>query len=143
MKKQIHIGFTGTRMGMTILQRAEFIDVMFRYINVYSEENITFHHGSCIGADAEAHKFALKLCIPIHVHPCNIPEKTSICEGAHITHPQKPPLERNIDIVQASDLIIACPCSRQEVIRSGTWHTVRQARKKDGMIIQIIWPIGE
>ncbi len=53
----------------------------------------------------------------------------------------KPYLERNRDIVDASEVLIACPSTREEVMRSGTWATVRYARKK-GMKITLIFRDG-
>jgi hypothetical protein len=51
----------------------------------------------------------------------------------------KPPLERNEDIVDfGRDLLIAAPLQMVEVVRSGTWHTVRYARKKK-VTVEILW----
>ena len=40
-----------------------------------------------------------------------------------------PYLERNKEIVASSNLLIACPVGDKEELRSGTWSTVRFARK--------------
>jgi len=53
----------------------------------------------------------------------------------------KPYLERNHNIVDESELLIACPKSKEEELRSGTWATVRYARKK-GVRIILIYPDG-
>jgi hypothetical protein len=55
--------------------------------------------------------------------------------------PAKPPLERNHDIVDQADVMIATPRTMQEEQRSGTWATIRYARKK-GRELHIIWPDG-
>lgn len=48
---------------------------------------------------------------------------------------QKPYLERNTDIVTNSDIIIGCPLDpTKEVIRSGTWSTIRKAKKMNKKI---------
>lgn len=52
-----------------------------------------------------------------------------------------PPLERNHRIVDACDVLIACPKDAQEQLRSGTWATVRYARKQGKRVI-VITPDG-
>jgi outer membrane protein insertion porin family len=51
------------------------------------------------------------------------------------------PLDRNRAIVDSCDVLIACPKGPEEQ-RSGTWATVRYARKQKKRIV-IIWPDGE
>ena len=53
----------------------------------------------------------------------------------------RPYLARNRDIVDASDLMLACPAEQQEVLRSGTWATIRYALKRDKHLI-VIHPNG-
>jgi hypothetical protein len=93
------------------------------------------HHGGCLGADAEAHGLALDLGVPsIIVHPSTIPELTAELrrdgERTFVTvlEPRKP-LKRNRDIVRAVDILIAAPATAHEVERSGTWATIRFARR--------------
>ena len=61
--------------------------------------------------------------------------------GNVVVFDPKPPLERNCDIVLDGDLLIATPHGYQEEMRSGTWYTIRQARKRGKKII-IVWPNG-
>ena len=49
-----------------------------------------------------------------------------------------PPLVRNARIVQAADLLIAAPEQDIEQLRSGTWATVRAARKKGIPVIMLL-----
>jgi hypothetical protein len=51
------------------------------------------------------------------------------------------PTSRNHDIVDETELLIACPGELAEAVRSGTWATVRYARKL-GRPIVIFWPDG-
>lgn len=56
--------------------------------------------------------------------------------------PIKPPLVRNHDIVDSTELLIACPKEQVEVLRSGTWATIRYARKKE-ITVWLIDPEGQ
>jgi len=53
----------------------------------------------------------------------------------------KEPLARNRDIVNMSDILIAAPGEKAEVLRSGTWATIRYARKMSRKLL-VIYPKG-
>lgn len=127
------IGFTGTQKGMTKQQKSEFNKLIPHL------QPSEFHHGDCIGADEEACKIAYSLSIPIHIHPPKISNKRAFTSGS-ISYPTKPYLERNHDIVKAVDILIACPKGK-EILRSGTWATIRYAILK-GIKTVIIYPDG-
>jgi hypothetical protein len=57
----------------------------------------------------------------------------------HKMYAPKDPLKRNRDIVDAAVMLIAVPKETTEVLRSGTWTTVRYAKKK-GCSVLIIPP---
>ena len=41
-------------------------------------------------------------------------------------------LQRNLDIIKNSNILIACPINKnKEELRSGTWSTIRQAKKQN------------
>jgi hypothetical protein len=63
------------------------------------------------------------------VHPPNINTLRSHCKGDEVRVP-KSYLERNRDIVDASDTMIAFPSTKHEVQRSGTWYTIKYAKKQ-------------
>lgn len=138
------IGFTGTQKGMTARQ---FYWLSKTLIKLASSETLTkAHHGDCIGADDEFH---FLLCLDeafmwknviIEIHPSTIESKRAF-NKADIIHDPKAPLERNKNIVDASDLLIATPKEKEEVLRSGTWSTIRHVRKLKKEII-IIYPDG-
>ena len=49
--------------------------------------------------------------------------------------PEKEYIERNHDVVDTCDLLIAMPNTELEVVRSGTWATIRYARKLKKVIV--------
>ena len=136
----LKIGFTGTQSGMTFDQKNNFL-VTLRELN--EEFHLTeFHHGDCIGADADAHKL-MQIYFPhveIRKHPPEDPKKRAFCEGG-FCYTEKPYLVRNHMIVDETDMLIATPENGNEEMRSGTWATIRYAKKTDKKIT-IISPDG-
>ena len=132
-----HIAFTGTQRGMTDEQERTLPNVLCAVCSVGD----WFHHGDCIGADAQAHQHAKMAALRTHVHPCNIPTKRAFCIG-DAASPVAPPLDRNRVMVDLSYALIATPKSMVEELRSGTWATIRYARKR-GVPVHIIWPDGQ
>lgn len=125
------IGFTGTRLGMSPNQK----EWLREYLTKHPCE---FHHGDCIGSDEQAHIIAKNADCEIHIHPPIDDIFRAYCAGGTI-HPKKEYLERNRDIVDSCHILIACPRSHIEEQCSGTWATVRYARKI-GRSINIIYP---
>lgn len=132
----MHVGFTGTQIGLTQDQRRRILWWLQEW------EPDTFRHGDCIGADAEAHTIALALEIPVIIHPPLISTKRAFCKGWTGSIEPKDYLQRNREIVVCSDVLVACPKGMTEELRSGTWSTVRFARRC-GKSILIIWPNGQ
>ena len=118
------IGFTGTREGMSQHQKEQFA------LKIYELNPSEFHHGDCIGADADAHDIirAIFPHIKIVIHP---PEKNTaraFKTGDEIRLPYGY-IVRDRHIVNDTDYLIGSPLTNAEVIRSGTWTTIRHARK--------------
>lgn len=136
---KIKIGFTGTRRGMTRLQKNSLIKFL---VNFQVDE---FHHGDCIGADEEAHELVDNSeTESIQIHPPINSDKRAWCTAKYTKHviwKPKPYIARNHDIVDAIDILIACPGESDEQLRSGTWSTIRYAKKKN-KTINIIFPDG-
>jgi hypothetical protein len=102
----------------------------------------TLFHGDCVGADAQAHTIALlELGIPIILYPPDNPDLRAFSSGAVTSMPSKPYLERNHDMVDAAHSLIAAPDGFKEVLRSGTWATIRYARR-EGKSSYVIYPDG-
>lgn len=139
IKTVTHISFTGTQQGMTQVQERR-VGRLLVYRKGEGEQFV--HHGDCVGSDAQMHLLALKFGYKVHLHPPDNPSKRAFCEeGVVRSWPMKPYLERNTDIAEAGDVLIATPKEYQEVLRSGTWSTIRRARKQ-WIPIFIIFPDG-
>ena len=125
------IGFTGTQTGMTSFQKRTFKLIL------ESLDVTEFHHGDCIGADAEAHDLAEMLGFKTVSHP-PIKENKRAFKMADVLLEAKDYLIRNHDIVDACTVMIATPKEKLEVMRSGTWATVRYSRKKNRLLYLIL-----
>jgi hypothetical protein len=121
-------GFTGTQQGCT--------EPQWTVLLVELKKATEFHHGDCVGADAEAHAIAKSFGAWTVCHPPLI-EKSRAFTVNDETREPKDYLVRNHDIVDETAFMIACPKGMSEELRSGTWATIRYARKrgKSGIII--------
>lgn len=136
------VGFTGTRNGLTE-QQQKIVRGLFEFVEI-SE----LHHGACFGADAEAVEIIGRMreggwVCRIVAHPGDrgaLSSQPSLAASDEVL-PCRPMLERNRHIVDASGSMIACPAEMQEEQRSGTWATIRYARKRK-KDIAIVWPDG-
>lgn len=127
------LGFTGTREGMTTAQYRQF------GVLIATSPPEMFRHGDCVGSDAQAHGLVRTTRAVIHVHPPTSPAKRAFCDGDVIWLP-RPYIDRNHDIAERCDHLIATPKGPEE-LRSGTWATIRYARRI-GRPVTIIWPDG-
>lgn len=136
------VGFTGTRDGCTQEQLYK-LGILLRVLVGKAERIEEWHHGACLGADEEATIMIHQLAVRIVAHPSNLAKMTSaVARGlSDEVLEEQSPLVMNGDIVKASDILIACPKEPTESLRSGTWSTVRAARKK-GIPIWLIRPDG-
>ena len=121
------IGITGTRHGMTKLQK-KFCGYVFEALN--PEE---VHQGDCVGADADAHRVAVELGIFTVCHP---PEKHELRAYTIPNEMRKPKsyFARNRNIVDETDLLLGFPSKRSPRL-GGTWYTIDYALKKNKPVI--------
>src|SRR5690606_27684726 len=91
----------------------------------------------CIGADATAAAHAWQLGYTLVAHPPTETTRLRAWAPAHVSLGGKPYLERNRDIVDATEVLIACP-KGFETVRSGTWSTVRYARTLSRPILLVM-----
>lgn len=135
-----NVGFTGTKLGMRELQRERVSELL----EVQTATCSSFHHGDCVGSDAEADEIARAMGYGVHLHVPISPQFRAFCPvrvGFDIVYRAKPYLERNQDIVDSSHLLIGTPKEMTEALRSGTWSTIRYARRLRRPI-HVVWPDG-
>lgn len=136
----IHVGFTGTQVGMTSAQGLSVKNVLFGL-----QRSFWAHHGDCVGADAQFHvicrSFQL-LCAGITGHIPDDDSKRAFCQFDSVM-PARPYLVRNKDIVVVSDVMVATPRQVEEqFIGSGTWFTIRCTRRRSKPLALVL-PSGE
>lgn len=116
------VGFSGPREGMTDAQRDRLV------IELHAYGAVELHHGDCTGADEQADAVAVALGIRRVAHPGPSAGLRAYCPCEEIREPA-PFLVRNHRIVLETGLLIATPAGR-ETLRSGTWATIRFARRR-------------
>lgn len=129
------IGFTGTRKGMTEMQKTTFSKLL------HELKASRFIHGDCVGADEQAHLAAIETGVPVRIRPCTLSSQRAFVKGYDEETDPRPPLERNKDIVHEAQIMVACPSGFNEEMRSGTWSTIRYSRRVKKPLI-IVWPDG-
>lgn len=110
----MRVGFSGTREGMTKAQAAA-VAFMLRALGV-----------------------------AVELHPPSNPALRAFCEmrPGEVVRDEAPYLARNANIAAATEALIACPCGEVgEETRSGTWWTVRAARRL-GRPVAVVRPSG-
>ncbi len=139
----IKVGFTGTRKGMTVRQWRQLV-FWLEKVSWSGKGIAEVHQGCCVGADAE---FVLavmdRVFCEIHGHPSTIAALTDqwALEMSKVKHPPLPPLERNVDIVDAVDVMLG-GVGGPEKVQSGTWSTLRYTRKQQKPMY-LFWPDGK
>lgn len=139
---------TGTLTGTTTPQFSsldEFVAAV-RVTDIFANSETEACHGLAKGVDAEFHQICRKYHVSLRGHPGNILSKRaeiSVSDFA-VMFPVKNSIWRNHDMIDYAvtvkdRLLVACPKEDHEVIRSGTWATVRYARSC-GIDIVYIWP---
>lgn len=119
------IGFTGTREGMTTSQQEQFV------LTLYGLDPTEFHHGDCVGADAEAHDIVREFFpnVKIYVYPPFYKSGQAFKVGDVIYAPDHY-LSRDRAIVDSTEYLIGAPKSNSPLAKSGSWYTIRYAKSK-------------
>jgi hypothetical protein len=138
----VNVGFTGSRAGLTAEQGLTVTAMLLALGPGF------FHFGDCKGADDRAARIAYELGWWVVAHPGPAGKdagrwRTLGSQPRVSVLDERPFLERNELIAIAGDfLLIACPSGLEaEQRRSGTWATVRDARKLERRIV-LVQPDG-
>jgi hypothetical protein len=127
MRKPRHIGVTGTRSGGSPEQLAQLTDILDR---VRALGFAVLHHGDAQGVDAQAYALARNLGgFKTFSHPPDVETYRAFTKFNEYEYPPMPYLDRNHKLVDEVEVLLALPLQAVEVLRSGTWATVRYARR--------------
>lgn len=130
------VAITGTRQGLSLQQKATLeLWLAFHPLNCLC-------HGAAYGTDEY---LAVRANEGTHViaFPCNLKGQTSekAIQASDEVFDAEPPLERNRAMVDYAMELIAFPRLMEEEQRSGTWATIRYARRRN-VPVTIFWPDG-
>jgi len=133
------LGFSGTRDGLNPTQ-------LFNLdYEIERARASLFLHGGAEGADEHADQYASHHLIAVEVYPCTSTRYHYWAglddEIVRAVHTPRPPLVRNKIIAQRCARLIATPSTNEETLRSGTWATIRYA-KREFKRVTIIFPDG-
>lgn len=135
------VGFTGTRNGCTQPQRAT-LRLLLELLNP-SE----FHYGAAKGADAEAYWLAAPLGVLTVAYPgmdsagSHPDEDQPSVANAGKVLPRMQYFARNRAIVDAVELMVACPPCFPLPLQGGTVYTIKYAVGRK--VVIIVKPDGE
>lgn len=135
----MRIGFTGTRAGMTQAQANTTIAALL-WLTAHEEARPIAVHGDCKGADAQFDSICKTYGFYRIAWPCTLHNQRAFCD-VNEQHVEQPPLVRNRCIVEDANVMLATPRSATEELRSGTWATIRHARRA-GKPLLLILPDG-
>lgn len=122
----IHVGYTGTRHGMSVPQARHVGDIL----SSLAPAGIIAHHGDCEGGDAEFHvECRVQHATSIIIHPGPVGDVHRAHCLADVTLPPMPHMRRNRAIVDISAIMIGAPFEDEPQDRGGTWATIRMARR--------------
>lgn len=131
------LSFTGTRRGM---KPAQYERVFFAVKQTAWTRAV---HGCCHGSDREFHDLTSSLAHDLF--PSNEEQHQWALQnsfgGRNVIYPIMPPIERDKKMVDLGNTLIATPGGMQEIVHSGTWTTIRYARRIRRHTI-ICWPDG-
>ena len=133
--KMVRVGFTGTRGGLTAEQHRDLVQFFTDHYDRISE----WHHGDCVGADEESHILAVHFLgvEKVFIHPPTDPKHRAWCESPNML-PLAPYLERDRAIVDATDMLVGAPKAGKPAPRSGTWYTIRYAKKQCRPVVELL-----
>lgn len=136
----IHLGFTGTRHGMTREQLHNVRSLVVSLQNANKPTRIAAHHGDCVGADAQFHAICRDLGCWMVGHPPTDQKLRAWCQFDEL-HPMQSYTRRNRAIVTSSVYMIGAPFEMERQNHGGTWGTIEMAGGKTGRLA-VVLPTG-
>lgn len=136
----MRVMYTGPRDGMTGRQWVT-VNNLIKHWDINEA-----HHGDCVGGDAQFHDIVASWhgTDIITIHP-PLDSKLRAFKVGGLMLPKRDYLVRNHNMVNVCadefDVVIATPPSIVEIRRSGTWATVRYARKMLRNLV-LVFPAG-
>ena len=123
-------------LGVTGSRHPRSDRLVLRFANFIKSNDVNvLHHGDCVGWDAQCATVASYLGVKVIAHPPNQDANRAFVESDVVLDPRDY-LQRNRDIVNASEYMIAAP-DGPERTRSGTWATIRYSKKTG--VRGVIW----
>lgn len=120
----LRVGVTGSQGGLTIEQQAKAGVKLAWFWSLGATE---LHHGDCVGVDQQVAEMAMVIGYRLICHPPYNSAKRAFVPSA-FEWPRAGYLERDKEIVDNVDVLLGFPGTEVEIVRSGTWFTVRYAR---------------
>lgn len=135
--KSFFLGFTGTRNGMSELQKRVVSSILSSH---HIHCKVFALHGDCVGADEDFYDLATKHNFVTVAYPPINNKYRAFTRSKHVKEPQEY-LERDRWIVHDAHFLIGCPNNFEPVKGSGTWYTINHAKitKTDHVIV---YPTG-
>lgn len=141
------VGVTGTRETLSNPQQHAFFDTVLQFIRQGATE---VHHGACVGADAFIHfHFINQPNVWVHVHPPTNTQYSAMLQlqrgVRRVDYEPKTYADRNGDIVEAGDVLVAAPRfpeKDERSKRSGTWMTVRKGKAAGKLVLIVDYEDG-
>lgn len=133
-----HLAFTGSKDRLTTSQKAALEDEI---IDHREAGYLWMHNGDCVMSDEYAARMWVKYNGKVMLHPPIADKYRAFFEKATIVCEPREYLVRDHHMVDCSKRLIATPQTFDEQVRSGTWTTVRYARKLR-LGITIVLPDG-
>lgn len=126
------------------------LDTFSKFIQENRKQYYLMNNGDCVGADGEAQDLCVVYFCTQHIRMYPAFElghhkRVGVFTGLpHVVYMHKvtEPLKRNRLMVDDASLVVATPAENSEVLRSGTWATIRYAVTR-GKKLHIIMPDGK
>jgi len=143
--EEIKIGITGSRYKRSITEfhnkNLHVIFLGFHGLHNFGTANVSVHHGDCTGVDEYCHDLAIKYGMYTVAYPPKNKAYRAFTLNNEIKG-EREYLERNKDIVNEVDLLLAVSATENATGRSGTWSTIRYANKINKPVY-VILPSGK